>query len=248
MRKPDLARWGRAVRFKPGVYAAAAAFLVGGFAVTDPALHAVAYASYVIAFGLVLWGTTIHGRHLWEPWWNGPRFPFKIDVWTPDFDYDVGSNVAGIKWEKGYARIRVTLANAVDVPIEEIAATFVPDRPIAQSRVHSDFATCRIGLIDRQYEVTLIVRKPDGSEAALPTNRDDSLHLGPPHVLFCDRLPGGVSIEVNLATVVPNAPNAHRMWNPQRTDPEHMDLELRWTFDGHRAVKRNRYTFKRERT
>lgn len=236
---PKVPPWVRATRIKPGVYAAAAAFVLGGLAVTDPALQAVTIASYAVAVGLLVWGTTIHTRHVWQPWWHGPPFPLRIDAWTAQSELEPGSEVYGIPWKKGYSLVQLRLTNIMKVSIEDVSVTISPEYPIFQSRSWSEFADTRISsAVAPPTGMTIHLTAKDGSEKAFAPQSHAFMVVGAPHRLQCERMPSGATVDVHLATAVfTGAPHIH---SDKRADPTFVDLELRWTVAGLVAEGRNR--------
>jgi hypothetical protein len=84
--------------------------------------------------------------------------------------------------------------------------------------------------------VTLVNRLPTGEEIATqqPLDHPGNYVIDPIHRLFCDKLPGGCSIDLDLATVVPNdSPLAHGMWRRERLDPTYITVRIGWTERGH---------------
>lgn len=145
------------VEFASGIYAAAAPFIVAGLAISDPNVRWVSALSYIAAAGLVLWGTTVNRRRLWEPWWRGPPNPFKLKTWSVDWKYQEGSDVAGIRWQKGFAHVRVNLTNISGFVLEDVTVRLRPDQPIIQSRATCKFAECRL---ESEFELRLAIAKP----------------------------------------------------------------------------------------
>lgn len=230
------------VRLAAGVYAAAAALLITGLAITDPRLNWVSLLSYSVAAGLMLWGTTINRLHLWQPWWNGPLNPFKVKAWSGDWQYEEGAEIGGIRWHKAFAQIRVNLTNISPHILENVAARLAPDQPIIQSRVRCKFAECRIDSEFEPVDITMRVRLKDGREVDIAPSQQDIISFGHPHRMLCERLPPGATIEINLATVAPCEPGSEHVFAPERTDPEHIDIEILWHIAGEGSTAAGRFT------
>jgi hypothetical protein len=229
------------VQFAPGVYAAAAALVITGLAITDAGLRWVSIFSYAVAGGLIIWGTTVNRRHLWQPWWRGPPNPFKIKAWSGDWRFEQGAEVGGIRWDNGYARIRVNLTNISSAVLEDVTARLAPDQPIIESRVRCKFAECKIASEFEPVDVTLRMRLKDGREVDISPGPHEQMSFGHPHRLFCERLPAGATIEINLATVVPLEPGSPETFKRQRTDPEYVDLALKWHIAGEYSTAVGRF-------
>jgi hypothetical protein len=220
------------VRIKPGVYAAAVALILGGLAVPDPTL---AFISYVVAAGLLLWGTTIHGWRTWEvrSWLHGPMLPH-INASLMDFPYVKDTVISGIKWEPGYSHVHLSIANRTADPIGDINFVIFLDKPIIKSACRSPFAQCAIGVATRMMgQVTVLGTDKDGNEIAIAGDEDNRIELGPPHRLVCASLPSGTEIEIDLATVLPLPPEVGlTMWDHTKRDPTWIGVDGRITIRG----------------
>lgn len=234
------------VAFSGGPYGGAAAFLIGGLVVTDPQLQWVALASYAVALYLVVIGTTIHGLHLWQPWWRGRPKPLSVKAWAGPWRFEDGADVGGIRWHKAFAQIRVDLTNVSSGIVQDVTARLRPDQPIIQSRAKCAFAECRIGPETRIPDITMRVRLKDGREVDVKAGENDVVGFGPPHQLVCERLPAGAVIEINLATVVPNELGTPQPFKPERSDPEYIDIALRWEYMGEQSDAHVRFTLRND--
>lgn len=234
------------VELASGVYATAAGLIIAGLAINDPRLERVSLLAYAIAGGLMLWGTTINRRHLWQSWWRGPPNPFKVKAWSGAWDYDEGSDVGGIRWHKAFAQVRVNLTNVSQHVLEDLAVRLAPEQPIVDSRAHCQFAECRIGSEFEPVDITLRARLKDGRVVDIPPSQQQRISFGHPHQLFCERLPAGATIEINLATVVPNEPGSEHPFKPERSDPEYVDLAMKWRVDDGWTTATGRFALRRD--
>ena len=231
--------------FAPGVYGSALAFVVGGLTMTDPSLQWVSQLSFAVAAGLLLWGTTINRRHLWQAWWRGPPNPFHVKAWYRPWDYEEGKEVGGIHWNKAFAHIRVNLTNISGATVEDLIARLKPDQAIIESRAKCEFAECRIGLDAELPDITIRAKLKSGAEIDIPPSQLRLIQFGPPHRLFCERLPPGATIQINLATVVPD-PESEHIVKPERTDPEYLDIHLAWHVMGEASFAEGRFILRSE--
>lgn len=227
------------VRFAGGVYAAAAALMITGLAIPD---QRVSLLSYAVAAGLILWGTTINRQHLWQPWWKGPLNPFKVKAWSGDWKYEEGAEIGGIRWHKAFAHVRVNLTNISQYVLEDMTVRLAPDQPIIESRAGCKFAECRIGSEFQPPDVTVRARLKDGRVVDIAPSQQEQMSFGHPHLLLCERFPAGARIEINLATVVPNEPGSEHAFKPERTQPEYIDLAMKWHVGGEYSNAVGRFT------
>lgn len=228
-----------AIRIRPGVFTTGAGLVlagVGGASVT-PAWtvpNVVGNASIILGVILILWGVLIHGLHVWQPWWRGKPFPFAISGWTLGFDYAPGTTVHGIRWEQGFAHSSVSITNESDHALHEVTAILRPEHPIIHSSADCGLATCNIGPLHGSPKVTVVIRNPvAGTEISQPhdaATRGDYT-IDPDHRLYCDKLPSGATVDVELATVVPirGDPRLRGLWEQTRRDPKGVHVRLFWT-------------------
>jgi len=176
------------VGFGPGVYGGTLSLVLTGIGFLIAGQPLIGWLATGLGVAFFLWGTTIHGQHLWQSWWAGPPFPFKVKAWSSrNWNFKDGQNVGGIRWNTAYAQIRVNLTNVSERPIEDVAARLIPDQPIIESRARCEWADCRIGLEGEPVDITVRARMKDGSEADIPSSEIQLVRFGPPHRLFCQR-------------------------------------------------------------
>jgi hypothetical protein len=190
---------------------------------------------------LFLWGARINRRHLWEPWWRGPLNPFFIKAWSLPFNYGVGKDVGGIIWQDGYSQIRINLTNTSEATLEDVTARLGADQPIIESRIKCKFAECRIAVDAKPVDVTVRGRLKSGEEVDIPPSQMKLLRFGLPHRLYCERLPAGATLEVNLATVVPSGGRTAYVTKTDRPRPEHIDIALKWRVGQDYSVAQGRF-------
>jgi hypothetical protein len=235
-----LLRCWHSVRIHPGVVSVAAAFYIAGLAVSEPALHWVALVSHSTGTAFLLWGIRIHGMHIWQPWWRGKPSPFNITAGVHSFDYESGSTVAGIPWEKGFAHVWLNIRNESQHSLGDVDVLLIPEHPIIHSRARSALADCRIASHHGgPPQTTVLIEYPDGRRIARTQDphQPGNYAIGPAHRLHCDRLPSGATVEVDLATVVLELPpSGQRPWKPERTDPSGIRVRSFWMEAGSKYV------------
>lgn len=201
-----------ALRLKPGVWAGGIGFVIAGASAIFAAQVAFGLTCTALGLAFFLWGTMVHGRHLWEPWWRGPIAPF-VNAVLLDLPYEPGASVKGIKWDCDFSHVNVRIANRSNEMMCDLNLVIFLDRHIVQSRSRAPFAPCSIAPESSGLpQITLVGVDKDGKKIAIPTDRDHVIDIAPRHRLVCGKLPSGAEIEVDLATVVPLHPPNPKIW------------------------------------
>lgn len=232
MWKKLIPRWLRPVRLKPGAAGVIIPLAISAGTMTTPSLVWVFWLSWVATFGFIACNTTVHGRHLWERFWEGPLYP-RIGASLMDYPYVKDTVINGIKWEPGYSHVHLAITNQTPEAMGDLNLLLFLDKPIIRSACRSPFADCAIGVATRIVgQMTIMGTDKDGNEIAITGDMDNRIELGPPHRLVCSKLPSGAEIEIDLATVLPLAPPALTMWDHTKRDPTWIGIDGRLSIRG----------------
>lgn len=198
-------RWKRrlkSVRFTSGALTTGGFGIVGGGAGVLTGAGLWGWLGIALGIGLWAWAIRINGYHFWKPWWRGRPFPLRITAGKFNLNFEPGSVVSGIKWEKGFSKVWVKIENNSEVDVESLDMLIEPPEHIARSRVKSDFVDCRIAPTRSRPTVTAVVKK-GGESVALEIEEDSpgNYFLAPHHRLQCGKVPIGAVIQVTLATI-----------------------------------------------
>jgi hypothetical protein len=213
-----------AVRLKSGVWGTASSgFVLAGIGFLAARQHTLGWIALGLGAAMILWGLTIHGRNLWEPWWHGPIRP-EVNAFLFDFPYQQDTVINGIKWDPDFSHVHVHIANRANETMSDLNFVIFLDRHIIRSACRAAFADCAIGPESRGIgQITLMGIDNDGKKVAITTDQTNSIDIAPRHRLICEKLASGAEIDIDLAIVTPLRPPAPKIWvrgNPTRINIE----------------------------
>lgn len=225
----------KAVRFavglKSGVWSAGAGgFIVAGISFLLAGEAAIGGVVIGLGIILLLWGLTIYGRNLWEPWWLGPIRP-DVNAFLFDFPYQQDTVINGINWDPDFSHVHVRMANLTRETMSDLNFVIFLDRHIIKSACRAAFADCTIGPEFRGIgQITLIGIDIDGKRVAITADGGNSIDIAPRHRLICEKLPSGAEIDIDLAVVTPQQPPASKPWS--RGNPTRINIEGTYSVRG----------------
>lgn len=218
------------VRLERGVWAGGVGLIIAGFSAMLTDQGALGWIGVGIGLTLFVWGTTVHGLHLWEPWWRGPIRPY-VNAALLDFPYEQGSIIKGMKWDPDFSHVHVHLSNPSKEILLDLNFVVFLDRHIIRSTCQSQFAECKIAPVAGPVgQVTIVGIDEDGNRIAFTGDESNAIDIAPSHRLICAKLPSGAALDINLATVLPLQPPKPKFWT--KSDPTRINLEGTYSVRG----------------
>jgi hypothetical protein len=143
--------------------------------------------------------------------------PLEVSALAHRGNYSEGTDVYGIKWEKGMSELRILLSNHTDYDYDDVDISFTPNVP-----------TRKVTQVSKILDMSLAVTEKAGGADAADIRMDafdqngKILDAGRPTELYasgqgfrmrCPKIPKGTTVELLVALVMPPMPSGREPKN-----------------------------------